>query len=206
MRSKDRNLMNRIKSYIDDYVLEHYGKTPTMREIGAEFSISHVSAYRYLVAMDELGMVEYKDGEIHTEIMDKIDTDYLLIGAIDASVPAGTPDMVDDTYVEEYFPLPSSLLRGMKGKFYSMPVRGESMISAGIDDGDIVIFKEAQQPTVGDIVVAFIDGEGNTLKRYCTDKKGSYLWAENESWSDKKRMFGRKFTVRGIAVKVMKDL
>ena len=129
-----------------------------------------------------------------------------MVGAIDASVPAGAPDMADDAYVEEYFPIPSSFLRGQKGKFYSMPVRGESMISAGISDGDIVIFNDKCEPNKGDIVVAYIDGEGNTLKRYCTDKKGSYLWAENDSWSNKKRMFGRKFTVRGIAVKVLKDL
>ena len=54
--------------------------------------------------------------------------------------------------------------------------------------------------------MAYIDGEGNTLKRFRTDKKGAYLWAENETWSNKKRMFGRNFTVRGIAVKILKDI
>lgn len=206
MRSKDKDLMKRIKSFIDEYALNNLGKAPTTREIGAEFGVNHVTAHRYLISMTELGMLRYEGREIHTELTDKINIDYSLVGAIDASVPAGTPDMVDDAYVEEYFPLPSSFLGDTKGRFYSMPVRGESMINAGIDDGDLVIFKEAQQPTEGDIVVAFIDGEGNTLKRYRTDKKGSYLWAENESWSDKKRMFGRNFTVRGIAVKVVKNL
>lgn len=206
MRSKDKSLMEKIRVFVDDFAMSHLGKAPSTREIGLEFDINKATAYRYLVRMSELGMLQYTDGELHTELIDKINKEYSMVGAIDASVPAGTPDMVDDAYVEEYFPLPSSFLGDTKGRFYSMPVRGESMVSAGIDDGDLVIFKEAQQPTEGDIVVAFIDGEGNTLKRYCTDKKGSYLWAENDSWSNKKRMFGRKFTVRGIAVKVLKDL
>ena len=206
MRSKDKSLMEKIRVFVDDFAMSHLGKAPSTREIGLEFDINKATAYRYLVRMSELGMLQYTDGEIHTELIDKVNKEYSMVGAIDASVPAGAPDMVDDAYVGEYFPIPSSFLRGQKGKFYSMPVRGESMISAGIDDGDIVIFNDKCEPNEGDIVVAYIDGEGNTLKRYCTDKKGSYLWAENESWSDKKRMFGRKFTVRGIAVKVLKDL
>ena len=206
MRSKDKTLMERIRVYIDEYAMEHLGNAPTTRDIGAEFRMSHVTAYRYLVAMDELGMIGYHDGEIHTELLDKVNVDYSLVGAIDASVPAGTPDMVDDANVEKYIPIPSSFLRGQKGKFYSMPVHGGSMVSAGIDDGDIVIFNDNCEPAEGDIVVAYIDGEGNTLKRFCKDKKGSYLWAENESWPDKKRMFGRNFTVRGIALKIVKDL
>lgn len=206
MRSKDKDLMKRIKSFIDEYALNNLGKAPTTREIGTEFGINHVTAHRYLISMTELGMLRYEGREIHTDLTDKINIDYNLVGAIDASVPAGTPDMVDDAYVEEYVSLPSSFLRGLKGKFYSMPVRGESMISAGIDDGDLVIFQENSQPAEGDIVVAYIDGEGNTLKRFLSDKKGAYLWAENETWSNKKRMFGRKFTVRGIAVKILKDI
>ncbi len=206
MRSKDKSLMEKIRVFVDDFAMSHLGKAPSTREIGLEFDINKATAYRYLVRMSELGMLQYTDGEIHTELIDKVNKEYSMVGAIDASVPAGAPDMVDDAYVGEYFPIPSSFLRGQKGKFYSMPVRGESMISAGIDDGDLVIFQESSRPAEGDIVVAYIDGEGNTLKRFRTDKKGAYLWAENETWSNKKRMFGRNFTVRGIAVKILKDI
>lgn len=206
MRSKDKELMKRILEYVDEYALENLGRTPTTREIGSKFKMSNVTAFRYLREMSEIGMLTYRDGEIHTEVIDKFHTDMNVVGSLSASVPAGTPDMVDDVFVEEYFPLPSALLRGLSGKFYMMPVIGQSMVDAGVDDGDYVIFKEDSIPKLGDIVVAYVPGNGNTLKRYCKDKKGTYLWAENESWSDEKRMYGRQFEVKGVAIKVLKDL
>ncbi|WP_074963154.1 LexA family protein [Ruminococcus albus] len=206
MRSKDKELMIKIRSYIDEYALENLGRSPSTREIGEEFNMSNVTAFRYLKAMSEQGILKYEDGEIHTELIDKFNTDMNVVGALSASVPAGSPDMVDDVLVDEYFPLPSALLHGLSGKFYMMPVCGESMVDAGIDDGDHVIFQEDNATREGDIVVAYIEGEGNTLKRYCKDEKGPFLWAENESWTNERRMFGRHFEVRGIAVKVMKDL
>ena len=78
-------------------------------------------------------------------------------------------------YVEEYFPLPSALLHGLSGKFYMMPVIGQSMVDAGVDDGDYIIFREDSSQKLGDIVVAYIPGNGNTLKRYCRDNIGVYL-------------------------------
>lgn len=166
----------------------------------------NVTAFRYLREMSEIVMLTYRDGEIHTEVIDKFHTDMNVVGSLSASVPAGTPDMVDDVFVEEYFPLPSALLRGLSGKFYMMPVIGQSMVDAGVDDGDYVIFKEDSIPKLGDIVVAYVPENGNTLKRHCKDKKGTYLWAENESWSDEKRMYGRQFEVKGVAIKVLKDM
>ena len=206
MRSKDKELMKKIRSYVDEYALENLGRSPSTREIGEKFKMSNVTAFRYLKEMSERGILRYEDGEIHTDLIDKFNTDMNIVGALSASVPEGSPDMVDDVFVDEYFPLPSALLHGLTGKFYMMPVCGESMVDAGVDDGDHVIFREDTDPQEGDIVVAYIEGEGNTLKRYCKDENGPFLWAENESWSEKKRMFGRMFEVRGIAVKVMKDL
>ena len=206
MRKKDTGLMKQIRAYIDEYALDNLGKAPSTREIGERFDISNVSAFRYLKAMSERDMLSYINGKIHTEIIDKFNTDLNVIGALSASVPAGSPDMVDDVFVEEYLPLPSALLHGSSGKFYMMPVNGESMVDAGVDDGDYVIFREDQFPHENDIVVAYIPGDGNTLKRYCKDENGAYLWAENESWTDDRRMFGRRFEVRGVAVKVMKDI
>ena len=206
MRSKSKDLMKRILEFVDDYALENLGRTPTTREIGANFKMSNVTAFRYLREMSELGMLTYRDGEIHTEVIDKLHTEMEVVGSLSSSVPAGAADMVDDVYVEEYFPLPAALLHGLSGKFYMMPVVGQSMVDAGVDDGDYVIFREDSTPKLGDIVVAYIPGNGNTLKSFRRDNKGVYLWAENESWSDEKRMFGRQFEVRGVAIKVMKDL
>lgn len=206
MRSKDVNLMEKIKAYVEEYALDNFGATPSTTDIGEQFNFSRVSAYRYLVEMDKRGMIQYKNGEIHTELIDKIDKTPRLVGALDSTVPAGSPDMLDEVHVEEYMPIPSSFVKGMNGKFYAMTVCGESMVDAGVDDGDMVIFKEGMCPGEDDIVVAFIPGEGNTLKRYCIDEDGPYLWAENEQWTDKRRNFGRNFEIRGIAIKVVKDL
>jgi repressor LexA len=114
--------------------------------------------------------------------------------------------MVDDAYVEEYFPIPAALVRGMNGKFYMMKISGESMIDAGVDDGDYVIFREDNTARLGDIIVAFVEGRGNTLKRLSKKNGKRYLLAENESWTEDERDFGTEFAVRGVAIKVMKDL
>ncbi|MBR1382414.1 MAG: hypothetical protein IJ555_15370 [Ruminococcus sp.] len=206
MRHKDKNLMLKILDFVNQYALENMGKAPSTREIGDSFGMSNVTAFRYLKEMSELEMLKYENGEIHTDMIDKFNTDMNIVGSLSASVPAGSPDMVDDVYVDEYFPLPSAFLHGLTGKFYMMPVSGQSMVDAGVDDGDYVIFREDNSPHLNDIVVAYIPGEGNTLKRYRKDKKGAYLWAENESWYEEDRMFGRQFEIRGVAIKVMKDL
>lgn len=206
MRSKSKELMQGIREYIDRYALENMGETPSTREIGERFGINNSTAFRYLKNMSELGMLVYENGEIHTEITDKIAPDIRIVGALDFSVAAGSPDMVDDVNVEAYFPVPSAFLHGSIGKFYMIQVNGDSMVDAGIDDDDYVIFRESSEPQEDDIVIAYIEGSGNTMKRYRKDNIGAYLWAENEGWTDKQRMFGRRFIVRGIVVKVMKDI
>ena len=67
MRSKNRGLMEQIKTYAEEYAMSHGGATPSTRDIGAAFNMSHVSAYRYLRSMDELGMIRYEHGEIRTD-------------------------------------------------------------------------------------------------------------------------------------------
>ncbi|MCR5540622.1 MAG: hypothetical protein K6F71_07375 [Ruminococcus sp.] len=114
--------MKKIRSYVDEYALENIGRTPSTREIGEKFRMSNVTAFRYLKEMSELGIIKYEDGKIHTDLIDKFTTDMNIVGALSASVPAGSPDMVDDVFVDEYFPLSSALLQGLSGKFYMMAV------------------------------------------------------------------------------------
>ena len=206
MRSKNKALMEKIRAFAEEYAMENHGETPSTTRIGEEMGFSRVSAYRYLVAMDKLGMIRYEDGVIHTDLIDKMGGIAAFAGTIDATIAAGPADMVDDARVEEYVPLPEAFVRGKTGKFFILSVNGVSMKDAGVDDGDMIIFTESGSARVGDIVVAYIEGQGNTLKRYCVDATGPYLWAENESWPDEKRFYGRCFRIIGVAFKVIKDV
>ena len=204
MRSKDRNLMERIKAYVEEYAMENNGETPTMRDIGANFSMCHTTAYRYLVAMDELGMVRYEHGKISTDIIDKMDRNLKFAPSFSGAIPAGPADEVEAS-VEEYVPIPTVFTNGMSGDYYILTVTGDSMVSAGIDSGDLVIIRKQVDARPGDIVAAILENR-STLKRLCEDDEGAYLWAENNTWDEKKRFYGRHFGVQGVAVKVVKDI
>ena len=205
MRSRDRKLMEKIKTYAEQYAMENAGSTPSTREIGDEFSIGRVNAYRYLKAMDELGIISYQDGRIRTERIDKIAPITDMSPSYINSIPAGTPDEIE-AQVEEYVSIPSVFVGNQRGRFYILRVTGESMVDAGIDSGDLVIIREGLEASPGDIVAALVSGSSSTLKRYLKDEYGAYLWAENKSWTDEKRFYGRDFTIQGVAVKVVKDV
>lgn len=205
MLQKDQGLMKRIKHFVEEYALMNHGKTPTMAEIGAKFNISRSGAFGYLKAMDKQGMIQYEDGIIHTDVTDKVSVPMRLCKGYVEGITAGAPSEVEG-YVESYFPIPPMFLDGRKGSFFTLKVTGDSMIDAGIDSGDIVICRESEEAKVDDIIVAYIRGAGSTLKRFCRDDDGPFLWAENSSWDIDDRMFGREFDVQGVAIKVLKDI
>ncbi len=73
---------------------------------------------------------------------------------------------------------------GNKGaKIFLLRVKGDSMIEAGIHEGDLVVVERGKEPRVGDIVVGVLDGE-YTLKRLRKDKGKFYLQAENSAYPD----------------------
>ena len=205
MRYKDSGLMERIKAYVEDYAMDHGGATPCMRDIGKAFGIHHSTAYRYLMSMHELGMIRYERGKIHTDRIDKMGTSLAFAPAYSGAIPAGNPDEID-AQVEEYVPIPRTFVDGRNGDYYILRVSGSSMISAGIDSGDLVIVRAQTEAHDGDIVAALTNGSGSTLKRIQTDEEGAYLWAENDTWLDEDRFYGRDFVVQGVAVKVVKDI
>ncbi len=205
MRSKDHNLMIKIKSYVEKYAMENGGATPSNNKIGEALSIGRVNAYRYLKAMDELGMIKYQNGHIHTDRIDKIAPIAGLSPSYLDAIPAGTPDEIE-AQVDEYVPIPSLFVGNQKGSYYILKVNGDSMVDAGIDDDDIVIIREGLEAIPGDVVAALVNGSSSTLKRYLRDDEGAYLWAENNSWNDDKRFYGRNFVIQGVAVKILKDV
>lgn len=204
MRSKSEDMMKKIKSCIEDYALDNSGRTPTTREIGRLVGVTHVTVSRYLRAMDEAGIIEYNRGKISTDVLQKMD-EVPLEPKYSDKAPAGTAEDLTDS-VEEFVHIPTCFRGGMSGSFFLITVTGYSMVDAGIDPGDMLIVHRQQDVRKGNIAVALLEGHGTTIKRVCRDEEGLYLWAENESWSDENRFFGRNFEVQGVAVKVVKDL
>ena len=79
-------------------------------------------------------------------------------------IAAGTPiEAISE--ISHHIAVPGSMLSGT-GQHYALEVRGDSMIEAGINDGDIVVIREQSTADNGDIVVALVEGQEATLKRF----------------------------------------
>ncbi len=100
-----------------------------------------------------------------------------LFGPISAGFAAPAEEQA-----EELVTLDDYLVRD-KNSTFLLRVRGDSMINAGIQEGDLVIVERGKEPKVGDIVVGVLDGEF-TLKRLRKDKGKFYLQAENDAYPD----------------------
>lgn len=201
MRSKNSDLMNNIVEFINQEYLDN-GRTPTMQEIATAFEISKGCVSKYIAEMQEKGMLENSGGcrGIRTKKMEKIQqaVEYL---PVVGSIACGTPMLAEEN-IETYLPIPSEFLGA--GSYFILKAYGESMINAGIDDGDLVVVRQQETADEGQIVVALVDSE-TTLKRYYLDAehKRIRLHPENDSMKD---MFFKHIDIQGIAVKVIKNL
>ncbi|HEY0276621.1 MAG TPA: transcriptional repressor LexA [Paenirhodobacter sp.] len=83
-----------------------------------------------------------------------------LMGRIAAGVPIEAI-----AHVSRHIAVPGSMLAG-RGQHYALEVKGDSMIEAGINDGDVVVIRQQGTADNGDIIVALIEGQEATLKRY----------------------------------------
>ncbi len=99
-----------------------------------------------------------------------------MMGRIAAGVPIEAI-----SHVSHNVAVPASMLSG-QGEHYALEVRGDSMIEAGINDGDIVIIRETQAADSGDIVVALIEDHEATLKRFFRKGKSIALEAANPAY------------------------
>lgn len=95
-------------------------------------------------------------------------------------VAAGEPIFAEQN-IEDTFPLPDRFVNG--GNNFMLRVRGESMIEAGIMDGDLILVQETSEARNGEIVVALIDGieTGATVKTFYRKNGKIYLTPENKT-------------------------
>ncbi|MFN4170819.1 MAG: transcriptional repressor LexA [Pseudorhodobacter sp.] len=102
--------------------------------------------------------------------------DLPVMGRIAAGVPI---EAIQE--ISHHVAVPGSMLSG-KGQHYALEVRGDSMIEAGINDGDIVVIREQSTAENGDIVVALVDDQEATLKRFKRRENMILLEAANPAY------------------------
>lgn len=199
MRSKNIELMKQIKEFVESYYLNEHC-SPSTAEIAKNLGVVKSTIYKYLIEMRERGMLSYDGKEIRTELTEKVMPN-MNRAAVLGSVSCGVPRFAEEN-IEEYVSLPEALFG--RGEFFILKAKGDSMIDAGIDDGDLVVIKQQSSAEEGQIVVALMDDEA-TLKRFYRDdeNKRIRLHPENESMED---IFVDDCIIQGIAVKVIKDL
>lgn len=117
-----------------------------------------------------------------------------------ASVPAGFPSPADD-YLDKKLDLNEFLIEHPAATFF-VRVKGESMIQAGINSGDILIVDRALEPCQGKIIIAAIDGE-LTVKRIQKIGSKLYLASENPEFSPIEINPQQSLTVWGVVTYVI---
>ena len=182
-----------IYDYICSYSAEH-GYPPSVREIGTAVGLASPSTvHMHLKSLEELGLIKRDSKKPRTiEVMSKKSEDEASVATASVTqdindnvitlplvgrVAAGMPILAEQN-VEESLTLPTSIVGDASS--FILRVRGESMVNAGIFDGDYIVVKEQSDAHDGEIVVALID-DSATVKTFYREKDRIRLQPENDT-------------------------
>ena len=189
-----------VLAYITDY-RETHGISPTLKEIADHLDVSKITVHEHVKA---LVAKNYLAKEPH------ISRSLVPSGAVDApegrlafpilgSIAAGAPleAVTDDQTLDlaDWFPA--------HRRHFILRVKGYSMIDDHIQDGDYVVIDPHREPRDGDPVVALIEGNEATLKRFYREPNRIRLQPSN---SDLEPIYSREVEVQGVVVSVLRRL
>nr|WP_255570663.1 transcriptional repressor LexA [Cohnella sp. CFH 77786] len=178
------NRQNAILEFIKNEVREK-GYPPSVREIGEAVGLASSSTvHGHLDRLEKKGLIRRDPTKPRAiEILDDDGSSFgftssvrqvPLVGKVTAGVPITATENI-----EEYYPLPVSMVGDQP--VFMLSVMGESMIEAGIHDGDYVIVRQQQTANNGDIVVAMTEENEATVKTFYKERDHIRLQPENSA-------------------------
>ncbi len=173
LTKRQKEILDFIAIYIDDN-----GYAPSYREIAEHFGFSSVASVTdHIQALKDKGAIDSDFNAARsiqlTPQFDEEAFDVPLMGAI----AAGSP--IEAIRTKETINIP----RDMVGKdTFALKVHGDSMVDEGILDGDYVVVEKIENPRNGDVVVALIDNDNVTLKKYYKEKNRIRLQPANANY------------------------
>ena len=179
-----------VLEIIRRYQMEH-GSSPTLRELREELGVaSDNSVLKHLTALESKGYISRRDeGPRSIGLLDsvrqRLDAPAEFKLPLLGSIPAGGPVLTEE-YVQNWYAVGEDLVYRAKDSFL-LRIVGDSMIDAGIFEGDLVIACSSLEPRHDSIVIALVDNM-NTVKRLKRDKRPEalsewYLQPENQKYS-----------------------
>jgi repressor LexA len=176
LTKRQREIFDYVKSYG-----EQHGYPPTVRDIGKAIGLTSSSTvHAHLANLEKLGMLRRdptKPRAIEV-LVDKAKAAVAPSGLpIVGQVAAGQPVLAEEN-IEEYVPVPQ-IAGGDEGEFV-LRVKGDSMVGAGIFEGDYVVVRPQETASDGEIVVALVEDEA-TVKRFFKEEDHVRLQPENDA-------------------------
>jgi repressor LexA len=193
-----------LLSYIVQQIRDHK-LPPSISEMASYLKVKSKNAVAKLLdSLEEQGFIKTSGKARGIEVLNALGESLqkgLIAVPLLGHIQAGSPHLAEEQ-IEEWINLPSSLIKGRRDVFL-LKVRGDSMINAGIYEGDLVIVRPTKEIKNNDIVVALLHDEA-TVKRFIQIKNRAYLKAENP---DYKNIYPKEeWMVQGKVVGVIRNL
>lgn len=179
MKSVDENLLKKTLDYIETYQLNG-GTSPSYRDIAKNLNMTSLSmAHRYVSLLEKRGEIA-KDSFGKIEVKKNLSLSSTIIAPMVGIVRCGAPILASEN-IEENFRLPTEIFGN--DKVFILRAEGDSMIDAGINEGDLLVIKQTCTAENGEIVVALID-DSATIKRFYKKDNHVILHPENKNYDD----------------------
>ena len=175
-----KNVLNYIADFIDENAYP-----PTVREVSDHFGKSIRAVQDNLVALQKKGyisLVQKKSRSIRILLDERQKDPKLFVDKVPllGTIAAGKP-LLSEENLEGYVTLTEPFIRPGKS-YFALRVRGQSMVNAGILEGDLAIVEQRSDVVDGQIVVAVLD-DAITLKRYYKEQNRIRLQPENPAFN-----------------------
>ena len=186
MAKKVTDKQKQVLRYIAEYV-EDNGYSPAIRDVAKAFNCSVKGAYDHVVALEKKQLIERAKNRSRSILLAAKGKKVLNIDEpqripILGRIAAGALSYADQ-HVEDFVNLPLEDMVDDSSTLFALRVKGESMVGAGIKEGDIAIFREQQTANSGDIVAAMVKDEA-TVKFFFLQDGRVVLKAANPLYPD----------------------
>lgn len=167
LTKRQKEILDFVQSFLDEN-----GYSPSFEEIADHFDYrSLATVHEHLCNLEEKGYIRKNFNESRS--IELVDTP-MRIGALDlrllGTVAAGEP--IEAIEERESLSVPEDMVAGATDEHYVLRVRGESMIDEQIRDGDYVIVQSRETAHNGEMVIALVDDESATMKKYYREDGG----------------------------------